>query len=67
MKLLYHRELLFQEVLNNVPHRHVVWQSDFVTDGDELSSTKNKRRYPFYYSFTRLPVKQEYLLKEPEV
>lgn len=41
MELLHHGELLFQEVLDDVPHRHIVWQSNSIADGDELSSPES--------------------------
>jgi len=39
VELLHHGELLFQKVLDDVPHCYIVWQSDSVANGDELSST----------------------------
>jgi len=32
--------LLFQEIFDDVPHRHVIWQSDSVANGDKFSATE---------------------------
>lgn len=40
VELLHHSELLFQEVLDDVPHCYIIWQSDFVANGDKFSATE---------------------------
>lgn len=43
VKLIHHCQVLFQEVLDNIPHRHVVRQSDFVADGYKFAASESKR------------------------
>lgn len=44
VELVHDREILLQEILDDIPHRHVVWQSDFVADGDKFAASESKRR-----------------------
>ena len=46
MELLDHGELLFQQVLDDVSHRHVVRQSNPVAHRDELAASASKTRTP---------------------
>lgn len=44
VELLDDGQLLLQQVLDDVAHRHVVWQPDSVADRDELAAPANKRK-----------------------
>lgn len=61
MELLDDCELLFQQVLDNVSHRHVVGQPNSVAHRDELPASASKRKHPLTASTMSLidyPIKR---------
>ena len=60
MELLDDCELLFQQILDNVSHRHVVGQPNSIAHRDELPASASKRKHPLTASTMSLI---DYLIK----
>lgn len=66
MELFHYRKLFFQEILYNISHRHVVGQSDSVTNCNELSSSESKTemsRLSFVYSIAISYIFQDIIIQ----